>query len=245
MTRREFFRRLFIVRSCVGCEDAFSYKDVERTFCDKCEIKFNAALNIGCRTCFKPARECECMPKTLKDVGALVHRKLYFYEKEEHSSPAMKLIFSMKDKGYRRVSEFCADCLLPLILDELDTLDVDREKLVITNAPRSEKSRRLRGFDHMERVARSLSEKVDIKYERIFRMSFFAREQKLLDAKKRAKNAEKGIRVLKDVNVEGKYVLLIDDMVTTGSSMATCIRKLLRLGARGVLCFSLATKNKM
>ena len=245
MNRREFVRRFVAVRSCTGCDAVLDIEHFDGAFCEECGLKFSAALNVGCKSCLRPARECECMPKALKKAGVLVHRKLYFYERENHASPEMRLIFRMKEMGSRRLSSFCAEKLAPLVLDELDTLGADRETLMITGVPRAEKNRRVYGFDHTERIARAISEKLGIKYERTFRTSFFAEEQKTLDANKRVKNAEKNIRPLRDVDVEGKYVILIDDMVTTGASMATCIEYLSDNGARAVLCFSLATKNKM
>lgn len=245
MTRVEFIRRFITVHKCTGCGEILDFEHSDSAFCDVCMLDFNAALNVGCKSCFKPARECTCMPRALESVGVLVHRKLFFYEKENYASSEMKLIFRMKETGYRRLADFSAERLESLVLEELDTLGADTDSLVITGVPRGKKNLREYGFDHTERLARSLSGRLGIKYARTLRTTLAARAQKTLGARQRARNAEKNIRLCRNTDVVGKYIILVDDMVTTGESMAVCVKRLSEGGARAVLCFSLASKNKM
>ena len=44
--------------------------------------------------------------------------------------------------------------------------------------------------------------------------------------------------------MEGKRLLLIDDIVTTGSTLSECCRVLLTAGAQSVVCAALATPRK-
>ena len=44
--------------------------------------------------------------------------------------------------------------------------------------------------------------------------------------------------------LKGRYVLLFDDIVTTGASMSVCVSVLRRAGVRGVVCLTLASDAK-
>jgi predicted amidophosphoribosyltransferase len=44
--------------------------------------------------------------------------------------------------------------------------------------------------------------------------------------------------------VRDKYVVLIDDIVTTGASMAACVSLLIRARARAVVCLSVCYTEK-
>jgi ComF family protein len=185
------------------------------------------------------------MPKKLKASGALVLRKLFFYDKENPSLPEIKLIYLMKKKKHTRLTEFSAEQIIPIINEELDGLVTDMEQVTVTGVPRGERARRAYGFDHAELLARSVAKKLGIKYERLLCSRLSSKIQKKLDAGSREKNANISIRLRKNVSLDGKYVILIDDMVTTGASMAACVSKLMSAGAVGVACFSMASKNKM
>ena len=59
------------------------------------------------------------------------------------------------------------------------------------------------------------------------------------DAARRA-NVLGAYRVLDPVQIAGKRVLLVDDVVTTGQTLSECARTLRMAGAEDVLCVTLA-----
>ena len=59
----------------------------------------------------------------------------------------------------------------------------------------------------------------------------------------RLENAKKNIYFASELDISGKYIILIDDIVTSGASMTVCTKKLIKNGAAGVFCFSLASKK--
>lgn len=245
MTRDEFIRRYISVHKCVGCGDILDFEHSAGAFCGKCRLAFNASLTVGCPNCFKPARECECMPPALKASGALTLRRLFFYDGENRFLPEIKLLYRMKENNYRRLSCFAAEQLKPLVLEETSVLGLDSEALAVTGVPRGRRNKRIYGFDHMELTARRLGKLLGIEYVRALGTRGTSKTQKTLNAAQRLANAKNGIYIRSSEKIKGKYVILIDDIVTSGASMATCTERLLSSGARGVLCFSLASKNKM
>lgn len=244
MTCKDLVRRFITVHKCIGCGEILDFEISDTAFCDACRLSWNAALNSSCDICLQPARECECITPKLKASGALVHRKLFLYKKENPELPEMRLIYVMKRQKHKRISRFCAEQLLPLIKEELETLDVEPSALAVTNVPRGKRSERKFGFDHAALLARSVASALGTRYERLLYTRLFSKVQKNLDARSREVNANQSICIDGKASVKGKYVILVDDIVTSGASMATCVRLLMKQGAKGVLCFSVSSKNK-
>lgn len=246
ITRKEFVDTFLKVRKCAGCGEILLPRLVDTAFCDDCRIKWNAALTRSCQTCFKSAVECECMPKSLSRAGALCLRRVFFYDKENNMCAPMSTIFWLKYRKSRRIVRFVGEYLNKNIEDEIKTLGYpeNKESFAVTFVPRSCRSRMLYGYDQSGMLAENFAKETGIECVRALR-SLSRRQQKRLDSKGRAENAKRSIALNKGANVSGKYVILIDDIVTTGASMAACVRILQKAGAKGILCFALTTKNKM
>ncbi len=245
MTVREFYLRFIAVHKCGGCRDILDHEHAEDALCEACRLRWNEVIIKSCGECFKPACECSCMPKTLSSAGALCLRKMFFYEKDGVHTPEMELLYIHKHRKIRRMTDFVAEQMLRAVREELEGLGVDDidKRVVVTFVPRGKRSRRSHGFDQSELLARSLSRMLGCECTRVFDTRLIAREQKDLDTKRRISNARKNIYVKSEDGVEGKYVILVDDVVTTGASMSVCVKSLVKMGAVGVLCFSLASKN--
>ena len=242
ITRKEFIDTFLKVRQCAGCGEILLPRLVDTAFCDDCRIKWNAAIVESCQTCFKSAIECECMPKSLSRAGALCLRRVFFYDKHNNFRAPMSTIFWLKYRKSRRIVQFIGEYLNKNIEDELMTLGYpeNKESFVVTFVPRSRRSFMLYGYDQSGMLAKNFERESGVECVRALR-SLSRREQKRFGSKKRAENAKKNITLNKGVDVSGKYVILIDDIVTTGASMAACIRALQKAGARGILCFALTT----
>ena len=94
-----------------------------------------------------------------------------------------------------------------------------------------------RGFDHMELVSRSLSQQLGIALADVL-VRTRARDQRSLGRAERAMNLRGTVEVAGDVS--GLHLLLADDVVTTGASLATCTEALLEAGASSVTACAFA-----
>ena len=159
----------------------------------------------------------------------------------------MHLNIMLKHKNIRRITDFAARQLLPSIREALSVLDFEdnREAFFVCSVPRGRTKKREYGFDHGELLASRIAELLEVEYVKAFNSTFFSTEQKALDRKGRFKNAKKRIRFCDGAAVDGRYAILFDDIVTTGASMSVCVKMLRRAGAKGVLCFSLASSKKI
>lgn len=102
---------------------------------------------------------------------------------------------------------------------------------VISFVPATARAFARRGFDHMELVARELSGITDIPLADVLVRSA-GLDQRELGREERARNIAGSVSVIDDVT--GLDVLLVDDVVTTGSSMREAARALLARGAGSV-----------
>ncbi len=104
-------------------------------------------------------------------------------------------------------------------------------------------SRRLsRGFNQAELIAESVSKNLAIPMLRALKKTHATRAQKALSRKKRLRNLTNSLEVSRDV--KGKYVVLIDDVITTGASVESASRKLLDAGASRVDVWAIARTPK-
>ncbi len=244
MTWKEFFRQFILVRKCARCGEILLPHLVETAFCDSCRIEWNAALTYSCNACFKSAVECDCMPKALSSAGALCLRRVFFYDKDKAYSAPMSTVFWLKYKKSKRIVRFVGEYVAKNVSDELESFGYPEEieSFIVTHVPRSRRSRALYGFDQSKMLALEVAKQIGVEYQSVFR-SASKKQQKSLSTNARMSNAKRSIAVRDKVDVSGKYVVLIDDVVTTGASMASCVRLLQKQGARGILCFALTTKN--
>ncbi|MBO5203823.1 MAG: ComF family protein [Clostridia bacterium] len=242
----EIARKYILVHKCGCCRQILDRDHFDDALCPKCRILWNKSLVESCKKCLRPAIECECMPGAMAGEGALCLRRLFFYESEATYSPSMSIIFMLKHKNIRRITDFAARQLLPSIKEALSALDFEdnREAFFVCSVPRGRTKIREYGFDHGVLLASRIAQLLEVEYVKAFSSTFFSTEQKALDRKGRFKNAQKRIRFCDEAEVKGRYAILFDDIVTTGASMSACVRLLRKAGAKGVLCFSLASSKK-
>jgi len=62
-----------------------------------------------------------------------------------------------------------------------------------------------------------------------------------LDALSRSKNVKDAFRIKNRESVDGKSILLLDDVITTGSTVRECVKELHRAGAARITVIALAT----
>jgi ComF family protein len=102
----------------------------------------------------------------------------------------------------------------------------------VTWVPLSRKRRARRGFDQAELLARALARRLDVPARRLLVRRRDTREQARATAQER-RRALRG--AFSGVGLVPGRVLLVDDVVTTGSTVAACASTLRRAGAHRVV----------
>jgi len=112
---------------------------------------------------------------------------------------------------------------------------------ILSWVPVSRKRLRQRGYDQAKLLALSVAEALDITpIATLTKTKDVAAQSSLGDKDQRRANISGAYRCLDPALVAGKRILLIDDVVTTGSTLSESARCLLMAGAEDVLCATLA-----
>lgn len=140
------------------------------------------------------------------------------------NSVGSRMILGAKDRCRRHYLDFMARELVAQIER---FLDFPRENTVIVYAPRRASARRRAGFDQSQMLARALGKCLHLPCMDALRNVSKA-EQKGLTSSERARNAQHAniIRRGYGEKLRGKHVLLLDDIVTTGATAASCAQAL-------------------
>jgi len=111
----------------------------------------------------------------------------------------------------------------------------------VTYVPVSWQRNYARGFDQARLLARAAAKAWGMKAEPTLRKIRHNRPQSSLnDPRQRQANAKGAYRPLPRAGIAGRRFLLIDDVITTGSTISACANTLLEAGAASVVCASLA-----
>jgi ComF family protein len=114
----------------------------------------------------------------------------------------------------------------------------------ITAVPLHWYRKQKRGYNQAEWLARGfLSSRKEVKYfDGILLRKHHTKTQTKLAKEQRKKNISKAFVVPKNRGdlIKGKSLILVDDVITTGSTTAACAEVLLKAGAQSVRVLSLA-----
>jgi len=97
-----------------------------------------------------------------------------------------------------------------------------------------------RGYNQSEIIARMLAAELKLPFRQILRRTRSTGQQARLSRKQRLQNLQGAFQVKDRVNCQGHSVLLVDDVFTTGSTLAAATQALLDGGVREVSVITIA-----
>lgn len=195
----------------------------EGRFCRDCLKTLSFNNGVTCPVCgrrtVRPEVCLECkaeMPRYKKALSVLVYE-----------GGALPLLYKFKN-GSAYLKEYFADLLAPEIA-QLPRPDG------IVCVPMTAKSRRKRGYNQSELLAKSLAERLNLPYlKNAVIKTKNTPEQKELSRRERIKNLAECFKVADKDAIKDKIILLVDDVMTTGATIGEISKKLLAAGANAV-----------
>ncbi|MBI4039502.1 ComF family protein [Candidatus Daviesbacteria bacterium] len=100
--------------------------------------------------------------------------------------------------------------------------------------PLHQKREKWRGFNQSQIIAGELSRRTGIKVFELLVRLVNTRPQVELSGKSRVKNVAGVFAIRNGIGLKDKTCLLVDDLLTTGSTMRECAKVLKKAGARRV-----------
>ncbi|MDQ3982078.1 MAG: ComF family protein [Actinomycetota bacterium] len=169
-----------------------------------------------CRECVGEIPPCAALdvPPPLARLSAAWH----------YEGAARSLVLGLKLQGQRGYAEALADGMCRSAWRD----GISGE--AVTWVPGTRADVRRRGYDHAEVIARAVAARLGLPAKPLLRLKRAKADQTTLDAAQRRRNL-KGAFVARPVH--GR-VVLVDDVMTTGTTICTCASALRRAGARAV-----------
>ena len=183
-----------------------------------------------CDTCREEAPECIINKKKLPHVTGLV--SIWYYKDHPRGS-----ILRYKFSRYRHYAHSYGRLLAMRILT-----DLHEEFDLVTWVTPTIRRQLQRGFDHGRKLAKATAKELELPLQCTLKKAFHNTTQSSsASAAQRRANVLGAYKAYKPHRFAGKKILLIDDVVTTGSTASECAKTLLIAGAKSVHLATVAT----
>lgn len=199
---------------CASCSERAPR--IEPPFCATCSEPFQGAITetFACANCAHRTLHFESAVSAFRSRGVvrkIVHE--FKYGKQAH----LKYL----------VAEWLAEALV-------DPRLAGRRFDALVPVPLHPTRQRERGFNQAELLAELLSTRSGIPMRATLQRVRYTTTQTAFDRAERMENLHNAFRLRKNADVRGLRVLLIDDILTTGSTLGECARVLKAGGALSV-----------
>ena len=250
MSLKHLALNLLFPPKCSNCHDLLDIdisKKCTDTLCPTCRMHYENEKNRECSFCGLSMKFCRCMPKNMERAQCSCLLKLISYRSKDNSLPIRNFLYAVKRRDDRIYFSFLAEEIRAVLISEMRARALMPNDCVITFLPRAAKNKAEHGFDQGESLAKELSRVTGIEFVNCFKRRLDNDEQKSLNQYERKLNMRSAYEG-RDVRerIKDKTVILVDDIVTTGSSMAACARIAFSMGAYDVIgaCIGLTEKEK-
>lgn len=229
---------------CSACSDCY--------LCDNC-ITSLGMINTACSRCALPLNNIDAYAENRATVSPKILTKLVCSEciktpplfshtvcAFEYRNAVVRAIQNFKDGGDIRVGAAMASALKASI--ETHYALTPLPELIIPT-PIHWRRRLQRGFNQSELIAKRLSKAFNIPYARPLKKQVFTASQKNLTRAQRQRNLSKSFSI-KEKTVKNKHIVIVDDIITTGSTIRTLSELCVLAGASKVDIWALARTPK-
>ncbi|MFN2493014.1 MAG: phosphoribosyltransferase family protein [Pyrinomonadaceae bacterium] len=208
--------------ACAACWDHTHIFNKQETLCWKCglpsigTVASHMRQDVRCRRCdddgFSAARACGVYEGALR---------------------ASVLILKQQPHLCRKLSE---------LLCEAQRQEPLGNATRIIPVPLHSEREKIRGFNQARVIGRELSRVVCLPLDDVslVRTRHTHRHRAGMDAKGRQETVDDAFRVSYPALISGERVLLVDDVFTTGATVSSCAKALLRAGAEEVFVLTIA-----
>ncbi len=218
-------RAAFFPDRCPLCGNTIIHKAV---ICDNCKSDAKLIRGARCLSCGRTKKSCECKGRANFYNGIVAP---FVYE-----GVVRQGIGSWKFHGAERSVNFFADMMIAAIKEAYGDMNLD----VITFIPQTVKETKERTYNQGEQLAMTLGEKMNIPVHPLLKKLYETERQRNLSFISRSGNIFGVFDCCNKAMTEGKTILLVDDVKTSGKSLNECAKMLHIYGAASVYCAVIA-----
>ena len=231
MTKEEFKSKLnqledflFPAHSCLCCDSECDTFNGYR-ICSRCEATLHKIDSRYCQKCGTIIKGNYNLCIHCKDIERHFNKARSVYVYDEESSPII-----LKAKFGKAKTPAIA--LGKMLADFFATSDVIGE--VVTFVPMPASRQKERGYNQSEEICKQFSILTKIPMIDALEKLETSTKQAKLNFDERQQNIAGTFKIKDKSLVKGKYILLIDDVITTGATTSECAKVMLEAGAKQV-----------
>ena len=213
---------LIFPRTCAGCGREGGY------LCDECEATIPRLESPQCSVCSAPSRLslcawCQSANQPFNGITAPYR----------WTGVVQELVYSLKYRNVRASAPRLAELMTAHLADKSITADM------VAPVPLHPSRERERGYNQSEVLAQGISQSTGIPVSNkvLVRIRNTPPQVSMSTPEERRRNVIGAFECVGDV--AGKRVLLVDDVVTTGATVAECSVQLRNAGAASIWVLSL------
>ena len=236
---KESSLNLFFPKFCLGCQKEGTY------LCGDCRALLEICEHNYC-LCDKPSKlmldkstgKCrQCSDKKLSG--------LYFALPFKENFLTKKLIRQFKYKPYLKdLAETLAGILIEHFVVSGNNTNEIWENSLLVPVPLHQKKMRERGYNQSSELAKELSKilQIPIILDCLIKIKYTPPQMELSKIE-REKNLQGAFAIKNPKEFSGKKIFLVDDVYTTGCTMAECTKILRSAGAKSVWGITIAREG--
>lgn len=222
--------RLIFPKTCKNCKRILAYNEYS---CNCSNDGIEKLSDKSCLHCANELDNCSCNGKFsvyLDNVAAV-----YIY-----NDIIKQQLIEFKFHEKKSLSKyFAAD-----MSKRVDTVFNDVKFDYVSFVPMYKKDFYERGYNQSQLLAKDLSHHINVPFKTVLTKITPTKKQHQQKAKDRYANIKNAF-ALTDVDVQGKTILICDDIKTTGNTLKSCCDVLLENGAKEVYCICVAISEQL
>lgn len=205
---------VFFPPRCPFCKEIISTDEV---VCECCEKKIN--------------------PKTIKNtLTTRGGQNFVCVAPFAYVEPIRSAIHEYKFYGAKSFAVPFGRYITDVLVESFDVAQID----LITSVPLYKTRERDRGFNQSELFAQEIGHLTGIKYLKVLKKVKNNKIQHELNLSERTQNVKNVYAAANEADLRGKTVIICDDILTTGNTMAECANVLFLAGARQIIGATIA-----
>ena len=206
---------------CLVCAEDLN-KDTKYCICDECMEKLPFVTGTVCAKCGVPIRDMGKYCINCKSNSHIFSKNECVFE---YIPPISTLVKNLKFNGKKYIGYTLSNFVASKVIES------GRKYDMVLPVPMHADRLKERGFNHAELLCKTLKDLgMDVRTDVLIK-SVNTKSQASLKRSERLANLKDSFKVADKSAVENKTILLVDDVITTGSTLDECAEVLLKAGA--------------
>lgn len=215
--------------------------------CTVCGRRLSLSENVLCTACnlHLPRTNCHLRPydNELAHLfwGTVPIERCAAYFFYLHHSNTARLIYNLKYNHQPEVGRM----LGKMIAEEYALQGFFEGIDVLVPMPISKARKRERGYNQCEEIVKGVQEVTGLPiYNKVVVRKEFIKSQTHLDKQERMENVKDAFQLQDSTALQGKHILIVDDIVTTGATIKSLAGELLKAGGIKISIFALGVARE-